>query len=416
MSQAAAINRDKGFDVLDTRAQFPILIRTVHEKPLVYLDNAATTQKPQVVIDALTDYYTRINANIHRGVHTLSGEATDAAEGGREDVRRFLNARSTSEIIFTRGTTEAINLVAQTLVLDLLKPGDEVVITGLEHHSNIVPWQQACARSGAMLRVAPINDRGEVDPEAYQALLNARTRIVAISHVSNALGTVNPVAEMTRSAHAVGAKVLVDGAQATAHVPVDVQAIGCDFYALSGHKMFAPTGIGVLYGRETLLEQMSPWQGGGDMIKTVSFEHTEYNELPYKFEAGTPNIEGMIALGAAVRFLEGLDLEAAYAHEHALLAQVSAGLDDLPGLKVVGKAAHKTGVYSFTIEGAHSHDLGVLLDGMGIAIRTGHHCAMPVMSRYGLSGTARASFALYNTAEDAAAFIAGVRRAADMLV
>lgn len=416
MSQAAAINRDKGFDVLDTRAQFPILMRTVHEKPLVYLDNAATTQKPQVVIDALTDYYTRINANIHRGVHTLSGEATDAAEGGREDVRRFLNARSTSEIIFTRGTTEAINLVAQTLVLDLLKPGDEVVITGLEHHSNIVPWQQACARSGAMLRVAPINDRGEVDPEAYQALLNARTRIVAISHVSNALGTVNPVAEMTRSAHAVGAKVLVDGAQATAHVPVDVQAIGCDFYALSGHKMFAPTGIGVLYGRETLLEQMSPWQGGGDMIKTVSFEHTEYNELPYKFEAGTPNIEGMIALGAAVRFLEGLDLEAAYAHEHALLAQVSAGLDDLPGLKVVGKAAHKTGVYSFTIEGAHSHDLGVLLDGMGIAIRTGHHCAMPVMSRYGLSGTARASFALYNTAEDAAAFIAGVRRAADMLV
>lgn len=416
MSQAAAINRDKGFDVLETRAQFPILRRTVHEKPLVYLDNAATTQKPQVVIDALTDYYTRINANIHRGVHTLSGEATDAAEGGREDIRRFLNARSTSEIIFTRGTTEAINLVAQSLVLDLLKPGDEVVITGLEHHSNIVPWQQACARSGAMLRVAPINDRGEVDPEAYQALLNARTRIVAISHVSNALGTVNPVAEMTRSAHAVGAKVLVDGAQATAHVPVDVQAIGCDFYALSGHKMFAPTGIGVLYGREALLEQMSPWQGGGDMIKTVSFEHTEYNDLPYKFEAGTPNIEGMIALGAAVRFLEGLDLEAAYAHEHALLAQVSAGLDDLPGLNVVGKAAHKTGVYSFTIEGAHPHDLGVLLDGMGIAIRTGHHCAMPVMSRYGLSGTARASFALYNTAEDAAAFIAGVRRAADMLV
>ena len=416
MSQAAAATRETGFDALATRAQFPILSRTVHDKPLVYLDNAATTQKPQAVIDVLTDYYARINANIHRGVHTLSGEATDAAEGGREDVRRFLNATSTAEIVFTRGTTEAINLVAQTLTLDLLKPGDEVVITGLEHHSNIVPWQQACARSGATLRVAPINERGEVDPEAYRALLNERTRIVAISHVSNALGTVNPVAEMTRNAHAVGAKVLVDGAQATAHVPVDVQAIGCDFYALSGHKMFAPTGIGVLYGREALLEQMSPWQGGGDMIKTVSFEHTEYNELPYKFEAGTPNIEGMIAMGAAVRFLEGLDLEAAYAHEHALLEQVSAGLHDLPGLKVVGEAAHKTGVYSFTIDGVHPHDLGVLLDGMGIAIRTGHHCAMPVMSRYGLSGTARASFALYNTAEDAAAFIAGVRRAADMLV
>lgn len=416
MNEPARITAVPCFELDAIRAQFPILRREVHGKPLVYLDNAATTQKPDSVIEAISHYYAHYNANIHRGVHTLSGEATDAAEGAREDVRRFLNAQSTAEIVFTRGTTEAINLVAQTLAHDLLQAGDEVVITGLEHHSNIVPWQQACARTGAVLRVVPITDAGEVDQAAYAELLNERTKIVALSHVSNALGTVNPVADMTRAAHAVGARVLVDGAQATAHVPVDVTAIGCDFYALSGHKMFAPTGIGVLYGRESLLEQMSPWQGGGDMIKTVSFEHTEYNDLPYKFEAGTPNIEGMIAMGAAVAFLEQIDLAAAFAHEHALLDQITTGLADLPGLQVVGRATNKTGVFSFTLEGAHPHDLGVLLDGMGIAIRTGHHCAMPVMQRYGLSGTARASLALYNNAADAEAFIAGVRRAAGMLV
>lgn len=415
MSEPARLHAVPTFDVEALRAEFPILKRTVHGKPLVYLDNAATTQKPRAVIDAISHYYAHTNANIHRGVHTLSGEATDAAEGAREAVRRFLNAHATTEIVFTRGTTEAINLVAQTLARDLLKAGDEVLITGLEHHSNIVPWQQACALSGAVLKVAPITDSGEVDADAYAALLSERTRIVAISHVSNALGTVNPVTEMTRAAHAVGARVLVDGAQATAHVPVDVTEIGCDFYALSGHKMFAPTGIGVLYGREALLEQMSPWQGGGDMIKTVSFEHTEYNDLPYKFEAGTPNIEGMIAMGAAIAFLDAMDLNAAFAHEHAMLERLNAGLADLPGLTRVGEARHKTGVFSFTLDGAHPHDLGVLLDGMGIAIRTGHHCAMPVMQRYGLSGTARASLAMYNTAEDVDAFIAGVRRAKDML-
>ena len=403
---------EEGFDVAAVRADFPILERKVHGKPLVYLDNAATTQKPTAVIDAIDRYYRGYNSNIHRGVHTLSGEATDAAEGAREQVRRFLNATSVAEIVFTRGTTEAINLVAQTLALG---PGDEILITALEHHSNIVPWQLACERSGAELKVAPITDAGEVDLEGYRELLSERTKIAAINHVSNALGTVNPVVEMTAAAKAAGALVLVDGAQATAHVPVDVAEIGCDFYALSGHKMFGPTGIGVLYGREALLEALPPWQGGGDMIKVVSFEKTEYNDLPYKFEAGTPNIEGMIGLGAAVDYLERLDLAGAFAHEHMLLEHVTAELADLPGIRVVGTAQAKTGVFSFEIDGAHHHDLGVLLDGMGIAIRTGHHCAMPVMTRFGLTGTARASFAMYNTLDEARHFVAGVRRATEML-
>jgi len=404
-----------GFDADAIRRDFPILAREVHGKPLVYLDNAATTQKPAHVIDTIDRYYREYNANIHRGVHTLSGEATDAAEAARERIRAFLGAASVAEIVFTRGTTEAINLVAQTLMLDRLGPEDEVLISGLEHHSNIVPWQIACERSGAKLVVAPINDAGEIDLEAYRRLVTERTRIAAINHVSNALGTVNPVVEMTAIAKAAGALVLVDGAQATAHVPVDVAEIGCDFYALSGHKMFGPTGIGVLYGREAVLDALPPWQGGGDMIKTVSFEKTEYNDLPYKFEAGTPNIAGMIGMGAAVDYLERIDLAAAFAHEHVLLEHVTSALADVPGMKVVGTAPAKTAVFSFEIDGIHHHDVGVLLDGMGIAIRTGHHCAMPVMTRYGLTGTARASFAMYNSFDDAERFVAGVRRATEML-
>ena len=403
------------FAVDKVRADFPILATQVHGKPLVYLDNAATTQKPRAVIDALSRYYETTNANIHRGVHSLSQRATDEFEAGREAVRRFLNAGSTREIIFTRGTTESINLVAQTYARMNLKAGDEVLIGEAEHHANIVPWQQLRDLQGIVLKVAPINEAGELDMAAFERLLTARTRLVAIGHVSNALGSINPVAQIIELAHARGAKVLVDGAQSVAHGPVDVTALDCDFFAFSGHKLFGPTGIGVLYGKAELLEAMPPWQGGGDMIRTVSFERSEWNDLPWKFEAGTPDIAGGIGLKAALDYLAALDFDGALRHEHALLAYATARVAEVPGLRIIGTAREKAGVLSFVIDGLHPQDLGVLLDSQGVAIRTGHHCAMPVLSRYGLSGTARASFAFYNTHEDVDRFYAALAKACQIL-
>jgi len=403
------------FAVDKVRADFPILATQVHGKPLVYLDNAATTQKPRAVIDALSRYYETTNANIHRGVHSLSQRATDEFEAGREAVRRFLNAGSTREIIFTRGTTESINLVAQTYARMNLKAGDEVLIGEAEHHANIVPWQQLRDLQGVVLKVAPINEAGELDMAAFERLLTARTRLVAIGHVSNALGSINPVAQIIELAHARGAKVLVDGAQSVAHGPVDVTALDCDFFAFSGHKLFGPTGIGVLYGKAELLEAMPPWQGGGDMIRTVSFERSEWNDLPWKFEAGTPDIAGGIGLKAALDYLAALDFDGALRHEHALLAYATARVAEVPGLRIIGTAREKAGVLSFVIDGLHPQDLGVLLDSQGVAIRTGHHCAMPVLSRYGLSGTARASFAFYNTHEDVDRFYAALAKACQIL-
>jgi len=403
------------FAVDKVRADFPILSTQVHGKPLVYLDNAATTQKPRAVIDALSRYYETTNANIHRGVHSLSQRATDEFEAGREAVRRFLNAGSTREIIFTRGTTESINLVAQTYARMNLKAGDEVLIGEAEHHANIVPWQQLRDLQGVVLKVAPINEAGELDMAAFERLLTARTRLVAIGHVSNALGSINPVAQIIELAHARGAKVLVDGAQSVAHGPVDVTALDCDFFAFSGHKLFGPTGIGVLYGKAELLEAMPPWQGGGDMIRTVSFERSEWNDLPWKFEAGTPDIAGGIGLKAALDYLAALDFDGALRHEHALLAYATARVAEVPGLRIIGTAREKAGVLSFVIDGLHPQDLGVLLDSQGVAIRTGHHCAMPVLSRYGLSGTARASFAFYNTHEDVDRFYAALAKACQIL-
>jgi len=401
------------FAVDKVRADFPILATQVHGKPLVYLDNAATTQKPRAVIDALSRYYETTNANIHRGVHSLSQRATDEFEAGREAVRRFLNAGSTREIIFTRGTTESINLVAHARMN--LKAGDEVLIGEAEHHANIVPWQQLRDLQGVVLKVAPINEAGELDMAAFERLLTARTRLVAIGHVSNALGSINPVAQIIELAHARGAKVLVDGAQSVAHGPVDVTALDCDFFAFSGHKLFGPTGIGVLYGKAELLEAMPPWQGGGDMIRTVSFERSEWNDLPWKFEAGTPDIAGGIGLKAALDYLAALDFDGALRHEHALLAYATARVAEVPGLRIIGTAREKAGVLSFVIDGLHPQDLGVLLDSQGVAIRTGHHCAMPVLSRYGLSGTARASFAFYNTHEDVDRFYAALAKACQIL-
>lgn len=403
------------FAVDKVRADFPILATQVHGKPLVYLDNAATTQKPRAVIDALSRYYETTNANIHRGVHSLSQRATDEFEAGREAVRRFLNAGSSREIIFTRGTTESINLVAQTYARTQLKAGDEVLIGEAEHHANIVPWQQLRDLQGIVLKVAPVNEAGELDMAAFERLLTARTRLVAIGHVSNALGSINPVAQIIELAHARGAKVLVDGAQSVAHGPVDVTALDCDFFAFSGHKLFGPTGIGVLYGKAELLEAMPPWQGGGDMIRTVSFERSEWNDLPWKFEAGTPDIAGGIGLKAALDYLAALDFDGALRHEHALLAYATARAAEVPGLRIIGTAREKAGVLSFVIDGLHPQDLGVLLDSQGVAIRTGHHCAMPVLSRYGLSGTARASFAFYNTHEDVDRFYAALAKACQIL-
>ena len=396
------------WDVERIRKDFPILSQEVHGRPLVYLDNAATTQKPHAVIEALERYYAADNANVHRGVHLLSERATQAYEAARSRIRRFLNAAEDREIVFVRGTTEAINLVAQTYGRRMLGPGDEILITALEHHSNIVPWQMLCEEKGAALRVAPIDDAGEVDVDAYERLLGPRTRLVAIAHCSNALGTVLPIDRMIEAAHRQGVPVLVDGAQAMAHVPVDVQALGCDFYAFSGHKVYGPTGIGALYGKAALLESMPPFQGGGDMIKAVTFEKTVYNDLPYKFEAGTPNIAGAIGLGAALEYLDGLGRDRAAAYEHDLLAYGTERLSAIPGVRLIGTAREKASVLSFVMEGAHAHDVGTILDREGIAVRTGHHCAMPVMTRFGLAATTRASVALYNTREELDALCAGL--------
>ncbi len=397
------------------RADFPILARRVHGKPLVYLDNAATAQKPDAVIDTVERYYREINANIHRGVHTLSEEATNAYEAARDKVRAFLNAADRREIVFVRGATEAINLVAQSYGRPRLGPGDEVLISHMEHHANIVPWQMLCEQTGARLRVAPITDAGEIDQRAFEALLGERTRIVALVHVSNALGTVNPIGPMVARARAAGAVTVIDGAQAVPHLPVDVRALGCDFYTFSGHKLFGPTGIGALYGRAELLDPMVPDQGGGDKIRMVSFERTLYNELPYKFEAGTPNIAGTVGLGAAIDYVNGVGRTRIAAWEGQLLEHATALAREYPGLRIIGTAADKASVLSFVIEGIHPHDLGTIVDADGVAIRTGHHCAMPVMERFGIPATARASFAFYNTHAEVEALFAALDRARRLL-
>ena len=402
---------DATFDVEALRRQFPVLARHVHGKPLAYLDNGASAQRPTAVIQAVDDYERHHHANIHRGVHTLSQEATALYEAARDKLVRFINARSRAEIIFVRGTTEAINLVAQSYGRPSLKPGDEILITHLEHHANIVPWQLLCEQTGARLVVAPMDARGQVHAEAVESLMSPRTRIFACAHVSNALGTVLPVRRLIAAAKARGIVTLIDGAQAVPHMPVDVRELDCDFYAFSGHKMFAPTGIGVLYGREAMLERMPPWQGGGDMILAVSFAGTTYNNLPYKFEAGTPNISGAIGLGAAVEFLAGMDRDAAQAHEGALLRHATATLSDNPKLRIVGTAEDKASLVSFVVAGVHPHDLGTILDADGIAVRTGHHCAMPVMDFFKLPATARASFAFYNTLEEIDRLAASIERA-----
>ncbi len=399
-----------GFDVEKVRADFPILRQTVFGKPLVYLDNAATAQKPQTVIDALTRFYEGDNANIHRGLHQLSERSTAAYEETRAKLRRFLNAAEDREIIFVRGTTEAINLVASSYARPRVGRGDEILITTMEHHSNIVPWQMLCEEKGARLRVAPINDDGELLLDEFEALLGPQTRIVSVAHVSNALGTVNPVRRIVEMAHRRNIPVLVDGAQAAPHFQVDVRDLDCDFYTLSGHKLFGPTGIGVLYGKAALLEAMPPYQGGGDMIASVTFEKTIYNRLPHKFEAGTPHIAGVIGLGAAIDYLASIDPDGRAAHEEALLAHATRRLAELPRLRIVGRAKEKTGVLSFVIEGVHPHDIGTILDREGIAIRAGHHCAQPLMERFGVPATARASFALYNTREEVGILESGIRK------
>jgi cysteine desulfurase/selenocysteine lyase len=404
----------RAFDAERVRRDFPILTRQVNGRPLAYLDSAASAQMPQTVIQAIEDYQRHSHANVHRGVHTLSQEATAAYEGARERIRRFLNAHSPREIVLVRGTTEAINLVAQSYARPRLGPGDEILITALEHHANIVPWQMVCQQTGCTLVVAPINRRGELILEEFHARLSPRTRLVALAHVSNALGTVLPLEAVIAAAHARGVPVLVDGAQAVAHKEIDVRALDCDFYTFSAHKLYGPTGIGVLYGREALLESMPPWQGGGDMILTVSFEHTTYNELPWKFEAGTPNMSGAVGLAAAIDYLEGLDIPAVAAHEQQLLQAATQELERIPGLTIIGTAAQKSGVLSFTIEGIHPHDLGTILDSEGVAVRTGHHCAMPVMDFFGVPATARASFGCYNTHQDVRQLVQALSKAREV--
>jgi cysteine desulfurase / selenocysteine lyase len=401
---ASALDLDK------VRKDFPILERRIHGKRLVYLDSAATSQKPQVVINAISRYYEQGNANIHRGVHFLSEEATEAHELARRTVQRFLNASDPREIIFVRGTTEAINLVAQTYGRANVQAGDEVLITAIEHHSNIVPWQILCQEKGAILKIAPINDRGEVLLDEFRNLLGPRTKIAAVTHVSNALGTVNPVQRMIEIAHSKNVPVLVDGAQAVPHLEVDVQALDCDFYAFSGHKVYGPTGIGVLYGKAHLLDAMPPYQGGGDMISSVTFEKTLYNKLPYKFEAGTPDIAGALALAVAIQYLQDLGIDKVAAHEHDLLAYATERISTIPGTRLIGTAGDKAAVLSFVLEGVHPHDIGTILDQEGVAVRTGHHCAQPIMERFGIPATVRASFALYNTREEVDAFVESVRK------
>jgi cysteine desulfurase/selenocysteine lyase len=390
------------------RRDFPILHQEIHGKPLVYLDNAATSQKPRQVIAALDHYYNADNSNIHRGVHTLSERATAAHEGARDKVKQFLNAADHREIVFVRGATEAINLVAQSYARPRLKPGDEILITEMEHHSNIVPWQMVCEQTGAVLKVVPIGETGELLIDEFHRLLSVRTRLVAVVHVSNALGTVNPVGEIIAAAHAQGVPVLLDGAQAVPHVEVDVQALDCDFYAFSGHKLYAPTGIGVLYGKAALLEAMPPYQGGGEMIRSVSFVKTEYNALPYKFEAGTPHIAGAIGLGQAIDYVAGLGLRAIAAWEDELLRYATARALEIPGVRIIGTARNKTGILSFVLDGVHPHDIGTVLDHEGVAVRTGHHCAMPVMEHFAVPATVRASLALYNTRGDIDRLIAAI--------
>ena len=398
------------YDPQKIRANFPILYQQVNGKPLVYLDNAATTQKPRAVIDAITRYYEADNANIHRGVHYLSQHATQRYENSRETVRRFLNAAEPSEIVFVRGATEGINLIAQTLGRTRVRAGDEVLITAMEHHSNIVPWQILCEEKGAMLRVAPINDAGELILDEFVRLLGPRTKIVAVPHVSNALGTINPLRQMVELAHRHNAVVVVDGAQAVPHLAVDVRALDCDFYVFSGHKLYGPTGIGVLYGKSALLNAMPPYQSGGDMILSVTFEKTTYNKIPHKFEAGTPDISGVIGLAAAINYVNELGLDRIEAHERDLLRQATESLSTIPGIRLIGTAKEKASVLSFVMDGIHPHDIGTILDQEGIAIRTGHHCAQPVMERFGIPATARASFAFYNTREEVNALVKGIDR------
>ena len=404
--------RDAGveFDVNKVRTDFPILRQRVRGRTLVYLDNAATSQKPQGVIDAIRLYYERDNANIHRGVHFLSERATEEYEGARKKVQSFLSAADASEIIFVRGATEAINLVAQTYGRTNVHAGDEVLITAMEHHSNIVPWQILCEEKGARLRVAPISDSGELLLEDFENLLGPRTKIVAVTHVSNALGTITPVQRIIEMAHRWNIPVLVDGAQAVPHLKVDVQALDCDFYVFSGHKVYGPTGIGVLYGKSALLDAMPPYQGGGDMISSVTFEKTTYNKLPYKFEAGTPHVAGAIGLSAAIEYVNGLGMDNIAAYEHGLLAYATEAVSAIPGIRLIGTAKEKAGVLSFLLDSIHPHDIGTILDQEGIAIRTGHHCAQPVMQRFGIAATARASFALYNTREEVDALVEGIQK------
>ena len=402
-------------DVEAIRRDFPVLGRSVHGKPLCYLDNAASSQRPRAVIDAISRYYEHSHANVHRGVHALSQEATDLFEGAREKVRGFVNAASTREIVFVRGTTEAVNLVAQSWGRPRLQPGDEIVVSHLEHHANIVPWQMLCEQTGARLRVIPMTRSGELDFDAYRALLGPRTRLLALTHVSNALGTVVPVREYIAEARRHGIAVLLDGAQAVPHMPVDVQSLDCDFYCFSAHKMCGPTGIGVLYGRETMLRAMPPWQGGGDMILSVSFEKTTYNDLPWKFEAGTPHIAGAVGLAAAIDYLGAIGMERIAAAEHRLLEYATDRLATVPGLEIVGTAPAKAAVVSFTLGRVHPHDLGTILDMEGVAIRTGHHCAMPVMEFYGIPATARASFAFYNTRAEVDRLVDSLGVALEML-
>ena len=394
---------------------FPILDTKVYDKPLVYLDNAATTQKPQEVTDELNRYYLTLNSNIHRGTHHLATLATERYEAVRRQVQRFINARSHREVVFTRGTTESINLVASSFGWKYLKPHDEVIVSGMEHHSNIVPWQLACERAGARLRVIPFSDEGVLDMKVYESLFTVRTRIVACNHVSNTLGTINPVKEITAIAHSHGVPVLIDGAQAVAHMPVDVQDIGCDFYCFSGHKMYAPMGVGVMYGREEILNELPPYQGGGEMIQDVTFEKTTYNELPFKFEAGTPSVGDVLGLGAAIDFMKGVGLDKIASHEAELLDYATRKLLKIPGLRIYGTAPHKAGVISFLVGNCNSYDVGTLLDKVGVAVRTGHHCTQPIMDRYGITGTVRASFACYTTKKDIDALVDGLNRILPLL-
>jgi len=401
-------------NILTVRDDFPILHQQVNGQPLVYLDNAASSQKPNQVIDAVANYYRQDNANVHRGVHRLSQRATDAYEGAREKVRGFINAQSNKEIIFVRGATEAVNLVAQSFVRPQLQKDDEILISHMEHHANIVPWQMLCEQTGAKLTVIPMTLQGELDLSGFDDLLTSKTKIMAIGHVSNALGTINPIKDMITKAHAKGIPVLVDGAQAVPHLAVDVQALDCDFYVFSGHKMFAPTGIGALYGKQALLEAMPPWQGGGDMILSVSFDHTQYNELPYKFEAGTPHIAGAIGLGVAIDYMQNIGIANLALYEHSLLVAATEKLEALDGVQIIGTAKQKASVLSFMIEGVHPHDVGTIFDQQGVAIRTGHHCAQPVMQFFGIPATARASFAFYNTLEEVDRLILAVKKVQEL--